>query len=150
MPIERPSGGPARPAPRRRSRRAGERGAVETTALLVIFPLLMLFVLLAVQATLVSRANQVLKFAAQEGARAARQDGGSVEAGRAKAQLILAGLDQSVFQQPPGTPQVQYLGGNDTVRVEISAVVVSVVPGFSPQVRQVSEGKVERFRGPGE
>jgi hypothetical protein len=129
------------PGPRRR----GERGAVETTAILIIFPLLMLFLLLGVQATLVARANQVLKFAAQEGARAAREDGGDQAAGEAKAALILGSLDATVFRVQP-TATVQYLGGNDTVRVEVSATVVSVVPGFAPEVRQVSEGKVERFR----
>jgi TadE-like protein len=127
----------------------GERGAVETTSILVIFPLLMLFLLLGVQATLVARANQVLKFAAQEGARAAREDGGDQAAGEAKAALILSSLDRSVFRVQP-TATVRYLGGNDTVRVEVSATVVSVVPGFTPEVRQVSEGKVERFRRLGE
>jgi Flp pilus assembly protein TadG len=127
----------------------GERGAVETTSMLIIFPLLMLFLLLGVQATLVARANQVLKFAAQEGARAAREDGGSQAAGEEKAALILKSLDQSVFSVQP-TATVSYQGGNDTVLVEVSATVVSVVPGFTPDVKQVSEGKVERFRRLGE
>jgi Flp pilus assembly protein TadG len=122
---------------------------VETTAILIIFPLLMLFLLLGVQATLVSRANQVLKFAAQEGARAAREDGGDRAAGKAKADLILGALDPSIFSvQPTATVAIQ--GGNDTVFVEVKATVVSVVPGFSAHVRQISEGKVERFRRPGE
>jgi len=128
---------------------AGERGAVETTALLVLFPLMMLFLLLGVQATLVSRANQVLKFAAQEGARAARQDGGSQAAGLTKANQLLTDLDPSVFEVKP-VPSVQYQGGNDTVRVVITARVVTVVPGFNLNVTQVSEGKVERSRRPDE
>jgi hypothetical protein len=135
----------------RSSPRGGERGAVETTAILVIFPLLMLFLLLGVQATLVSRANQVLKFAAQEASRAARQDGGDLRAGEIKAGVILSALDPAIFdddEQPRA--RVELRGANDTIRVEVTATVVSVVPGFSPRVRQVSEGKVERFRRLGE
>jgi Flp pilus assembly protein TadG len=136
----------------RRGRRwaRGERGAVETTALLLIFPLLMLFFTLAVQATLVSRANQVLKFAAQEGARAARVDGGNAAAGDAKVAQIVSTLDPSIFASAPSPPYTSVQGANDTVRVQVSATVVSVVPGFNPTVTQVSEGKVERFRGPDE
>jgi hypothetical protein len=127
---------------------AGERGAVETTALLVLFPLMMLFLLLGVQATLVARANQVLKFAAQEGARAARQDGGGPEVGLEKANQLLTELDPSIFAVKP-VPR--YLdGGNDTAGIEVTATVVAVVPGFSFDVKQVSVGKIERCRRPGE
>jgi len=114
-------------------------------AMTILFPLLFLFVLLAVQATVAYRTNQVAAHAAQEGARLARTRNGSDALGRAEAWKILGALG-------PGTvldPKVDVLRNGDTVRVEVRGRAYSVVPWLHPPVRQVSEGKVERFRGPG-
>src|SRR5919201_2861200 len=127
----------------RQPERHPERGLASVVALVILMPLLFLFVWLGVQAAVAARTNQVAAHAAQEGARAARDRDGSLAAGRAEAWRILRTLSPGVLRNP----RVQVSGDQDTVRVEVSGWAMSVVPGFTPRVDQVSEGKVERFRG---
>jgi Flp pilus assembly protein TadG len=119
------------------------------TALLIIFPLLFFFFLFAVQATIAARANQILKAAAQEGARVARIEGNTEAKAQEQADKLLDTLDPEVFSVAP-TVDVDYLGNNDRVRVTVKGTVQSIVPGFGPSLTQVSEGPVERFRGANE
>jgi len=131
----------------RRPRRAlhrEEQGVTSVIAMVILFPLLFLFILLAVQATVAYRTNQVAAHAAQEGARLARTRNGSDALGRAQAWKILNALS-------PGTvldPHVDVRRNSDTVRVEVRGRAYSVVPWLHPPIKQVSEGKVEKFRGP--
>ena len=113
--------------------------------MVILMPLLFFFLLLAVQAAVAARTNQVAAHAAQEGAREARTRNGSIQAGRAQAWRVLRVLSPGVLEQPQVTVSGSRTG--DTIRVEVSGYAQSVVPGLHPRVRQVSAGKVERFRG---
>jgi Flp pilus assembly protein TadG len=146
QPLAREATGSVRGSGRRRPGWRDEGGAVEMTALLIIFPLLFFFFLFAVQATIAARANQILKSAAQEAARVARLEDKTEADAQERADKLLDTLDPEVFSVAP-TVEVDYLGNNDRVRVVVTGTVQSIVPGFGPSLTQVSEGPVERFRG---
>jgi len=124
---------------------SSEHGVASVIAMVILMPLLFFFLLLAVQAAVAARTNQVAAHAAQEGAREARTRNGSIQAGRAQAWRVLRVLSPGVLEQPQVTVSGSRTG--DTIRVEVSGYAQSVVPGLHPRVRQVSAGKVERFRG---
>jgi Flp pilus assembly protein TadG len=129
---------------RRRPRWRDEHGAVETMALLITFPLLFFFFLFAVQAAVAAHANQILKAAAQEGARVARLEGGTGEEGEDRARQVLDELNPEIFAVGPD-PHVTK--GADTARAVVTGTVIGIVPGLEVDLRQVSEGPVEKFRG---
>ena len=123
------------------TRRRTEQGAV-TSELVVATPLLLLLVLLVVQFALWQHAGHVAAAAAQEGARAARLDGGSTAAGQATAERFLDRLGRRLVTEP----QVTVDSDAERARVEISGYATAVVPGLRLPIRAVSEGPVERFR----
>lgn len=111
--------------------------------LVIVFPLLVLALMLAIQFGIVYHANQVALAAAEEGARAARVRGGTAAAGAARASAFLDQLGRSVLVNRG----VSASRGAEVARVEVTGQVETVVLGFRFPVRQVSEGPVERFRG---
>ena len=121
--------------------RRDQRGAV-ASELVVATPLLLLLVMLVGQFALWQHAGHVARAAAQEGARAARLDGGSVVAGRATAEGFLDRLGGSILSEP----EVVVKRDAQRARVEISGYATAVVPGLHLPVRAASEGAVERFR----
>ena len=125
--------------------RRPERGAA-TSELVVATPLLLLLVLLVVQFALWQHAGHVAGAAAQEGARAARLDGGSARAGRATAERFLDRLGRSVVTDPEVTVDTDA----EQARVEIHGYATAVIPGLRLPVRAASQGPVERFRSPTE
>lgn len=122
-----------------------ETGAVTTETVLVT-PALLLLLMLIVHFALWFHAYHLATAAAQEGARAARLEGGTEAAGREKATQLLDALGRKVIverqvvsSRPPDA---------DTARVEVTGYATPVVPGLRLAVRGVSEGPVERFRAP--
>ncbi len=120
-----------------------ERGAA-STQLVLVTPALLLMVMLLIQFGLWYHGSHVAIAAAQEGARAARLEGGSAAAGEERARTFLGALGREVVAEA----QVVATRGPDIARVEVSGVSVAVVPGFRLPIHAVSEGTVERFRPP--
>jgi Flp pilus assembly protein TadG len=118
-----------------------ERGAA-STQLVLVTPVLILMVMLIIQFGLWYHGSHVAIAAAQEGARAARLEGGSAAAGEERARTFLRALGQEVV----GEAQVVATRGPEVARVEVSGVSVAVVPGFRLPIQAVSEANVERFR----
>ena len=81
---------------RRVARSNGEHGAA-TTELVVATPLLLLLVLLVVQFALWGHAIHISDAAAQEGARAARLEGGTAADGAARAREFLSQLSPTIL-----------------------------------------------------
>jgi Flp pilus assembly protein TadG len=125
-----------------RGKAKAEAGSA-TTELVIIFPLLLLCLLLIFQFGLWYHARHVVLAAAEEGARAARVETGSAEAGAARARHFLRQLGPRIVVNPT----VSASRTQDLARVEVSAQALNVVPGLHLPIRQASEGPVERFRG---
>jgi Flp pilus assembly protein TadG len=120
----------------------GQAGAA-TAELVVATPLLLLLVLLVVQFALWQHGANAATAAAQEGARAARLDGGSAAAGRAKAADFLHALAPTLVRGARVTARRDQA----TARVEVTGTAEAVVPGLRLPIRAVAEAPVERFRG---
>lgn len=108
--------------------------------------MLFLMIFLGVHVAVWLHANQVARAAAQEGARAARVETGSVAAGKARAVAFLDSLgdgalvDRTVTATTDGT----------SVRVEVHGRSLAVVPFLNLPVDAAASGPVERFRSPEE
>ena len=113
-----------------------------TAELVLATPALLVCLMLVIQFGLWFHGTHVAQAAAQEGARAARVDGGSSGAGTARARSFLASLGREVV----GQPQVSAERDAARARVEVRGTAVAVVPGLRLPIRAVSEGPVERFR----
>jgi Flp pilus assembly protein TadG len=126
---------------RRRARPDAERGSV-CAELVVATPLLLLLVLLVVQFALWQHAVHVADAAAQEGARAARLEGGTAAAGQVEAERFLARFGRTVVTDR----EVVVRRDAERARVEVRGYATAVVPFLHLPVRAASEGVVERFR----
>ncbi len=122
---------------------SGERGSA-AVELVLLTPLLMICVLVVVQFALWQHARQVLLAAAQEGARAARAQGGTAEDGRARAVELIEQIGPDLV----ASPSVTVDRGLDIVSVRVRAQAVNIVPGLPLRVTATSAGPVERFRAP--
>ena len=120
---------------------AGEAGGA-TVELVLATPALLLLVMLIVQFALWQHAVHVAEAAAQEGARAARLEGGTREAGQRRAEAFLAALGPGVLAHP----RVTAYRDRQTARVEVRGEAVTLVPGVRLPVRAASHAPVERFR----
>ena len=129
------------------SPRRGDDGS-SAVELVLLTPLLMFVVFLVVQAALYMHARHVVLAAAQQGARLARaeslNDQTALDSARAGTYSYLQQLGADVVSDP--TVDVTRAGGQATVRV--SAHAVSILPGFTLRVVEVSSGPVEQFRAP--
>ena len=126
---------------RRRRARFPETGAAATEAVLLT-PVLLLVVLVVVQFGLWYHAGQVVRAAASEGARTARVEASTAEAGRVRAVEFLAATGPSIVRDPVVTATVD--GERATVRVTGRAA--HIIPGLSMPVRATAVSVVERFR----
>ena len=124
---------------------ADESGAA-TAELVLAMPVLLFVLMLVVQFGLWYHGAHVATAAAQEGARAARVEGGTGEAGEARTRDFLTELGREVVTGP----QVSATRGADHARVEVRGYAVAVVPGFRLPIHAVSVASVERFRAPTE
>ena len=124
-------------------RPTGQRGSA-AVELVLLTPLLMILVLVVVQFALWQHARQVLLAAAQEGARAARAQGGTAEEGRARTLDYI----QQIGPDLVSSPAVEVNRSLDIVSVEVRGQAVNIVPGLPLRVTATSVGPVERFRAP--
>lgn len=126
-----------------RRRPTGQRGSA-AVELVLLTPLLMVLVLLVVQFALWQHARQVLLAAAQEGARAARAQGGTAEEGRTRALDYIEEIGPDLVS----SPAVEVNRSLDIVSVQVRGQAVNIVPGLPLRVTATSAGPVERFRAP--
>lgn len=117
-----------------------ERGAA-TTELVIATPLFLMLLMLIVQFALWQHANHVAESAAQEGARAARLDGGTISEGQATAQSFIDQLGRSVIT----SPQITATQNAQVVRVEVLGTAENVVPFLQLPVKGTSESSREVF-----
>ena len=129
-------------------RRRGRDDGSSAVELVLLAPLLMFAVFVVVQAALYMHARHVVLAAAQQGARLARvaavDDAAAADAARTGTYAYLRQLGSQIVSDPAVT--VSRTAGEATVRV--SAHAVSILPGFTLSVVEVSTGPVEEFRAP--
>ena len=120
---------------------APERGAA-TAQLVIVFPVLLFMILVIVQFGLWYHGSHVARAAAQEGARAARLNGGDSAAGKQAANQLLGQVGENVLT----APQVNVTVDPDWATVVVDAHSVPLIAGFSLPIHAESRGPVERFR----
>ncbi len=126
------------------SARRDERGSV-SIELLIILPTLFAVMFLGVQAALYHHARTVAIAAAQEGARAAGAENGRTSDGISAAHAFIADAGGDDVLTGPS------ISGNRTATVATVRVVgksMSVIPGWTPVVRQSASMPVERLTAP--
>lgn len=121
-------------------RRHTEYGGA-SAELVVATPLLLLLLFGIVQFALWQHASHVVEAAAQEGARSARLQGGTIDSGKAETYAFLDQLGANLVLDP----QVSVTRDSVSARVEVTAQVESVLPHLNLPVRAISSGPVERF-----
>ena len=126
------------PGRRRRESRAGAVSA----EVVIATPLLLLMILLVIQFALWQHAVDIATAAAQQGANAARVDGGTQATGMAETQATLDRLGPSLINQP----QITVLRTADIARVEVTGYAESLIPWLHLAIHGVAQGAVERFR----
>jgi Flp pilus assembly protein TadG len=125
----------------------GDRGSA-AVELVLLAPVLMLAVFVIVQAALYMHARHVVLAAAQQGARLARaaavDDPGCVDAARAGTYSYIRQLGPDIVSDPA----VTVTRARSTATVRVTARAVSILPGFTLRVVEMSSGPVEEFRAP--
>src|SRR5215213_7390381 len=126
------------------SRRRQEAGSV-TVELVILLPALFMLMALGMQAALYSHARTVAIAAAQEGARAAGAENGRASQGVAAATAFVrqAGGDDVLLHAHATANR-----SPTTATVTLEGVSLSVVPGWSPRIRQSATVPVERLTSP--
>ena len=119
-----------------------ERGTA-TTQLVLVFPAVFFMLMLVVQFALWYHGSHVATAAAQEGARAARVEGGTAAVGKQAAENFLSQVNTDVITAPVVTVDRD----DERVRVAVRGSSIEVVPGFRVAIRGSSVAPVERFRG---
>ena len=127
---------------RRHRRRHSHQDGSATVEVVLATPLLLLVLLAIVQFALWQHAVHVADAAAQEGARAARLQGGTATVGAARTREFLAQLSPTILVHP----QVSVRRNANTARVEVTGQALMLLPGLHLPVRVVAQGTVERFR----
>ncbi|WP_404388839.1 TadE/TadG family type IV pilus assembly protein [Humibacillus xanthopallidus] len=131
-------------APRRRRRSAAgpsERGSASIQMVLLL-PVLFTVMFLGMQAALFYHARSVAIAAAQEGARASSVEDGSRGAGAAAAASFVAeaGGDDVLKGALVSSSRTA-----EVATVTVTGTSLSVIPGWSPFVRQSATAPVERI-----
>lgn len=131
--------------------RAGhrERGSA-AVQLAVLMPALFSLMFLGMQAALVYHGRTVAIAAAQEGARAAAAQHASLGAGQAAASAFVAsaggdGVLRGVRVSTTRTATAAAAATGVVVTVMVSGTTLSVVPGWTPQIRQSASAPVEEL-----
>jgi Flp pilus assembly protein TadG len=127
-------------------RLGGDEGA--TTELVIAAPAFLFMIMLIVQAGLYFHASSVASAAAQEGARAATVQGGTIAEGRQVADDFVQALAPRLLENVE--VEGRYVDDGELVRMTVRADVTEVfeLPGVDLDftVQETSEGVVERFR----
>lgn len=132
-----------RPATSSDSRR-DERGSA-TIELLILLPVLFAVMFLGVQAALFHHARSVAIAAAQEGARAAGGEHGTESDG---VQAATAFIEEAGGDDVLSATTTTANRGAATATVVVRGRSLSVIPGWSPVVRQVASVPVEKLTTP--
>jgi Flp pilus assembly protein TadG len=127
-------------------RLGGDEGA--TTELVIAAPAFLFMIMLIVQAGLYFHASSVASAAAQEGARAATVQDGTIAEGRQVADDFVQALAPRLLENVE--VEGRYVDDGELVRMTVRADVTEVfeLPGVDLDftVQETSEGVVERFR----
>jgi Flp pilus assembly protein TadG len=125
------------------ARRLGGDGGA-TTELVIAAPAFLFMIMLIVQAGLYFHASSVASAAAQEGARAATVQGGSITEGRQVANDFVQTLAPRLLEDVE--VDGRYVDGGELVRADVTEVFK--LPGVDVDftVQETSEGVIERFR----
>jgi Flp pilus assembly protein TadG len=126
-------------------RRSSERGA-SAVEMVLYTPIMFFVIFVIIQFALHYHGNQVAHAAAREGARVARQAGGTPEAlaqARANASAYAARLggNQLVVTRVDATGI-----GDGYIRVEVCGRAREIIKNITPEVCQHVEGPIEEFR----
>jgi hypothetical protein len=122
------------------------------TELVIITPIFFSMMLFLVQIGLWLHAVNVASTAAQEAGSVARALGGTEAAAEQRGRDFLASTSLRLWRGRPSV-SVTYSGdasGPQEARAEVRGTIEGVVPLIDFHVFEVSDGPVERFRGPGE
>jgi Flp pilus assembly protein TadG len=134
---------PARPPHRRR-----EVGAA-TAELVVATPLMLFLLLVVVQFGVWLHAVHIAQAGADQALTAARAQGGSLAAGQAQANTVLAQLAGGILTGPSvGVVAVVGPGGQPQIRVDVTGSAGSVVPLLHLPVHVVAQGPRETWTTP--
>jgi Flp pilus assembly protein TadG len=129
-------------------RRLGGDGGAATTELVIAAPAFLFMIMLIVQAGLYFHASSIASAAAQEGARAATVQGGSIPEGEQVADDFVQTLAPRLLDDVESVGRE--VDNGQMVRMTVSGDVTEVfrLPGVSLDftVRETSEGVYERFR----
>lgn len=128
--------------PRRTRRQRSPEGGSATLEMVLATPLLLLLLLAIVQFALWQHAIHIADAAAQEGARAARLQGGTASAGAARTHQFLAQLSPTLLTHP----QIVARRDANTARVQVTGQALMLIPGLHLPVRVASQGEVEAFQ----
>ncbi|HEY3141277.1 MAG TPA: TadE family protein [Acidimicrobiales bacterium] len=131
----------------------GDEGAI-TAELTIISPVFFAMMLFLVHIGLWLHAVNMASTAAQEAASIARSKDGSAAAAEARGNDFLRSTSLRLWQTTP-TVEVTYIGGNSPAdaqeaRAEVHGTIQGIIPLIDFHVDEVSQGPVERFRGPGQ
>ncbi|MFI1259160.1 TadE/TadG family type IV pilus assembly protein [Streptomyces netropsis] len=122
--------------------RERDRGAL-SLELMMVFPAVLLLVMLTVHVGLWWHARNVALAAAQQGVERARVRGASIATGTAEAQSFVGRAGGSI-----SGAQVSGSRGGQTVRIEVSGHVDTLIPGLKLPVSQHAEAATERITQP--
>ncbi len=111
----------------------------------IVFPVLLFLLMAVFQFAIWYHGNQVVRAAAQDGARAARAEGSSDAEGQARAEAVLGAAGGTLFT----SRSVEASRADDRVTVTVTGRVVSIVGIRFPAVTRSASGPIERFSGPG-
>lgn len=109
------------------------------TELTLLFPVVLLLVMLAIQFGLWFHARQVTQAAAEAALTATQAHGGTVAAGRTRAHELLTSAGGV------RKPEVEVERSTDDATVSVRATVPAVVPGWDIGIDAHVVGEVERF-----
>lgn len=115
------------------------------TSTVLVFPVLLLVILMAVQFALAFHAKTVVTAAAQDAARTAQAQAGTSAQARTVGEAIVSNNASSLLHDV----NVVVRTDGDTVRVEVRGTVTAVIPGMHLHVGGTADGPLERFRPQG-
>lgn len=125
----------------RTERRRQREGGVSAIEFALTTPVLLLFVMLAVQFALIAHAQNGAQSAAEEGAAAARTVEGTSADGEERAASYLSELGRSMFS----STSVSASRTAEQATVTVTGSVVRLVPLVPLEISRTSSGPVERF-----
>lgn len=127
-----------------RRRDDGEAGAL-SLGYIIVFPVFMLAIMTIIQASFWYLARQTALAAARQGADAARTQNASPGAGPGAALNFARSAGAGYLLQPSASD----LGStSQTIQIQVTGQVVSLIPGVNWTVSQVVQAPVEQFTTP--